>query len=90
MILINKKTEDGYKKIFKISKKKKIDIRGNIHGTGCVFSSAITAYLSKGNDIEKSISLAEDFFNDKFQKFVDLPDMGKILDLTGPENMFQD
>ncbi len=82
LILINKKSEEGYNEIFNISEKRKIDIIGNIHGTGCVFSSAITAFLSKGYDTEESISLAEEFFNEKFQDFLELPDKGKVLDLT--------
>ncbi|MFX1339414.1 MAG: bifunctional hydroxymethylpyrimidine kinase/phosphomethylpyrimidine kinase [Promethearchaeota archaeon] len=82
LILINKKIDEGYSKLFKISEKRKIDIKGNIHGTGCVFSSAITAYLSKGKEIEESISLAEKFFNERFQDFIELPDKGKVLNLT--------
>ncbi len=82
LIIINKRSDAGLKKTFKISEKRKIDIEGNIHGTGCVFSSAITAFLSKGYNIEESISLAEEFFNEKFQHFIELPDKGKVLDLT--------
>ncbi len=89
LILINKKTKEGYNQSFKTSKKRKIEINGNIHGTGCVFSSAITAYLSKGNDIEQSISLAEEFFNERFQKFVELPDKGRVLDLTFPKEKIE-
>ena len=89
LIIINKKSKDGYREIFKTSEKRKIDIKRNIHGTGCVFSSAITAYLSKGNNIEESISLAEEFFNEKFQDFVELPDKGKVLDLTIPKEKIE-
>ena len=87
LLLINQNTEKGFKKIFKTYKKRKIELNGNIHvhGTGCVFSSAITAFLSKDNDIEKSIELAETFFDEKFQKFVELPDKGKVIDLTTTE-----
>ncbi|MHA1292351.1 MAG: thiamine-phosphate synthase family protein, partial [Promethearchaeota archaeon] len=46
------------------------------------FSSAIAAYLSKGYSIEESINSAEVFFNGMFQKFIELPDQGKILDFS--------
>jgi len=32
-----------------------------IHGTGCVLSAAITAYLSKGNSVYEAVRLAKDF-----------------------------
>ncbi len=67
---------------FKIFKKPKIRLQGNVHGTGCVFSSAITAYLSLGNPLITSIEKAEAFFDSRFQKFIELPNEGKILDLT--------
>jgi len=67
---------------FKIFKKPKIRLQGNVHGTGCVFSSAITAYLSLGNPLITSIEKAEAFFNRRFLKFIELPQKGKILDLT--------
>jgi len=67
---------------FKIFKKQKIPLQGNVHGTGCVFSSAITAYLSLGNPLLTSIEKAEAFFNSKFLKFIELPLKGKILDFT--------
>ena len=67
---------------YKLFKKQKIPLQGNVHGTGCVFSSAITAYLSLGNPLITSIEKAEAFFNSKFLKFIELPQEGKILDLT--------
>ncbi len=82
LILINKQSDEGFNKIYITSEKRKIDISGNIHGTGCVFSSAITAYLTKGYNIEESISRAEKFFDEKFQNVITLPDKGKIIDLT--------
>ena len=82
LVLINQKKEEGFVKIFKTYEKTKIDIPGNVHGTGCVFSSAITAYLSKGYSIDESIDYAEKFFNEKFQKFIEFPDKGKVIDLT--------
>jgi hydroxymethylpyrimidine/phosphomethylpyrimidine kinase len=82
LVLLNQKSNESYNKVFKLFEKRKIDITGNIHGTGCVFSSAITAFLAKGNNIEESISLAEKFFDEKFQDFITLPDKGKVIDLT--------
>ncbi len=82
LVLINRKIENQIKKEFQLFKKKKILFNGNIHGTGCVFSSAITAFLAKKNTIEKAIINAENFFDDKFQKFIELPEEGKIIDLT--------
>ena len=67
---------------FKIIEKPKLSFQGNIHGTGCVFSSAITAYLSLENSIKTSIEKAETFFNSRFQSYIELPLQGKILDLT--------
>ena len=67
---------------FKIFKKPKLSLQENVHGTGCVFSSAITSYLSLGNSILKSIEKSEQFFDDRFLNFIELPHEGKILDLT--------
>ncbi|MFW9948069.1 MAG: bifunctional hydroxymethylpyrimidine kinase/phosphomethylpyrimidine kinase, partial [Candidatus Odinarchaeota archaeon] len=81
IVSYNKKVELD----FKIFKKKKKSIERNIHGTGCVFSSAITAFLSKGYSIIRAIEMAETFFDEKFQHFIVLPDAGRLLDLTIPE-----
>ena len=35
----------------------------NNHGTGCTLSSAIAAYMSKGNDIEKAADKAKTFIH---------------------------
>jgi len=67
---------------FKIYNKPKLFFSGNIHGTGCVFSSAIAAFLAKGDSLEKSIENAENFFDEKFQKFIEWPKQGKVIDLT--------
>jgi hydroxymethylpyrimidine/phosphomethylpyrimidine kinase len=40
----------------------RIETRNN-HGTGCTLSSAITSYMAKGNDIEKSVQMAKEFMN---------------------------
>ena len=75
--------KSDYKDFFK---KRKINIKGNVHGTGCVFSSAIAAFLCLDNDVETAIGLAEDFFNQKFQSYIELPQDGKVVDLTIPED----
>ena len=67
---------------FKIYKKPKLWLQGNVHGTGCVFSSAIAAYLSLGNSILKSVEKSEQFFDNRFLKLIELPHEGKIIDLT--------
>lgn len=33
----------------------------NTHGTGCTFSSAITAYLAKGNSLKESVLKAKEY-----------------------------
>jgi hydroxymethylpyrimidine kinase/phosphomethylpyrimidine kinase len=58
------------------------NLAGNIHGTGCVFSSSIAAFLSKGEILNKAIDLAEDFFASRFANKFDFPNNGKILDLS--------
>jgi len=80
--LINKKVHDKMESELLSFKKKKVLFEGNIHGTGCVFSSAITAFLANGFSIKETIVKAEEFFDKKFQSFIELPDRGKIIDLT--------
>ncbi len=48
---------------FTVFKEPRIPI-SKVHGTGCTFSAAITAELSKGFDLEKSIEKAGSFMND--------------------------
>ena len=67
---------------FRTYTKPKLSLKGNIHGTGCVFSSAITGFLAKGYPISIAIEKAEAFFDSRFQKFIELPNEGMILDLT--------
>ena len=67
---------------FRTYTKPKLSLKGNVHGTGCVFSSAITAFFARGNPISVAIEKGEAFFNSRFQKFIELPIEGKILDLT--------
>ena len=82
LALMARTTEKGLEKIYRTFEKRKLYFEGNIHGTGCVFSSAITAFLCLGNNIETAIHLAENFFDEKFQNFIELPQNGKIIDLT--------
>jgi hydroxymethylpyrimidine kinase/phosphomethylpyrimidine kinase len=80
--LINKKSNNDLSPIFQLFKKTKFPIVDNVHGTGCVFSSAIAAFLAKNYSLEQAIIMAEDFFDNKFQNFIELPKKGKIIDLT--------
>ncbi len=43
-------------------------VKNNIHGTGCVLSAAITAYLAKNYSLQKSVSLAEEFISKLIKK----------------------
>ena len=56
----------------------------NTHGTGCSFSSAITAFLSKGYDIATSVESAHNWLHEAI-KFSDLLSVGKG---HGPVNHF--
>ena len=40
-------------------------IAGNFHGTGCVFSAAMAAYLAKGDSLEKAAGGAKEFIERK-------------------------
>jgi hydroxymethylpyrimidine/phosphomethylpyrimidine kinase len=82
--LINIKLNDKMKTELLSFKKKKILFEGNIHGTGCIFSSAITAFLALNYSLKEAIVKAEEFFDNKFQSFIELPNKGKIIDLTLP------
>jgi hydroxymethylpyrimidine/phosphomethylpyrimidine kinase len=44
----------------------------NTHGTGCTFSSAITAFLAKGNTIEASVSQAKKYISQCIEGSQDL------------------
>ncbi|MFX0057594.1 MAG: bifunctional hydroxymethylpyrimidine kinase/phosphomethylpyrimidine kinase [Candidatus Hodarchaeota archaeon] len=82
LVCISKLTKGKESLDFKIFKKPKLSLQGNVHGTGCVFSSAITAYLSLGNSLLESIEKTEQFFDERFLNFIKLPHEGKMLDLT--------
>ncbi|MHA1195475.1 MAG: bifunctional hydroxymethylpyrimidine kinase/phosphomethylpyrimidine kinase [Promethearchaeota archaeon] len=77
--------QENIKFEFKLYQKRKFHLKQNVHGTGCVFSSAIAAYLAKENDIESSIDLAEKFFDYKFQNHVIFSNGGRSIDLTFSE-----
>ncbi|MHA1105283.1 MAG: bifunctional hydroxymethylpyrimidine kinase/phosphomethylpyrimidine kinase [Promethearchaeota archaeon] len=79
---IYRQIESNYEKSFQIFNKRKLNLEGNVHGTGCVFSSAIAAYLAKGYSLQAAIEMTETFFDEKFQRFIELPSEGKLLDLT--------
>jgi len=64
---------------FHIFKKPKIFLNKNVHGTGCVFSSAIAAYLAKKFSIFDAINLAETFFDERFQRYIGLPEEGEEI-----------
>lgn len=82
LVLMNKKTNNSMQKEFQVFEKKKVIFKGNVHGTGCVFSSAIASFLAKGYSLNDAIIKAEDFFDNKFQSFIELPNNGKLIDLT--------
>jgi len=81
LAIINRITEKGLEKVYHTYEKRRINFQGNIHGTGCVLSSAITAFICLGNNNEMAIKSAENFFDEKFQKFIELPENGKIIDM---------
>lgn len=86
LVCIGKKVNNQLTHEFLLFRKVKIPLDGNVHGTGCIFSSAITAFLAKGNSIEKAIAMAEDFFDYIFQTFIKLPDKGIVIDLSLSDN----
>ncbi len=42
--------------------------RGSLHGTGCTYSAAITAYLARGHELIESCQLAKDFITRAIQE----------------------
>jgi hydroxymethylpyrimidine/phosphomethylpyrimidine kinase len=85
LVCIGRSGETAENFDFRTYTKAKLPLKGNIHGTGCVFSSAITGFLAIGHPIRTAIEKAEAFFDSRFQKFIELPNEGLILDLTLPE-----
>ena len=47
---------------------------GNLHGTGCTFSAAITAELAIGKSLLEAVRLAKEFVTDAIQSH---PKLGK-------------
>lgn len=54
----------------------------NTHGTGCTLSSAIAAFMAKGNTLEKSIAYAGEFL----QQALSTSDLQKVGRGNGPVN----
>ena len=50
------------------------------HGTGCTFSSAITANLAKGNSIKKSVEIGKRFIDDAIKNGLDIGEGEKPVD----------
>lgn len=60
----------------------------NLHGTGCSYSSAITANLALGHTLEQSISIAKKFISDALQSAPQIGHgPGPINHKTGGENV---
>jgi hydroxymethylpyrimidine/phosphomethylpyrimidine kinase len=51
-------------------------LKGEFHGTGCVFSSAITAFIARGLPVEKAVEKAK-LFVDKMLKTAQPAGKGK-------------
>ncbi|MDD4238006.1 MAG: bifunctional hydroxymethylpyrimidine kinase/phosphomethylpyrimidine kinase [Desulfotomaculaceae bacterium] len=56
---------------FKYLKGSRIDTR-NTHGTGCTFSSAITAHLARGYAVTEAVKLAKDYINGAIAHSIEL------------------
>ena len=67
---------------YHLYQKPKLQFKGNVHGSGCVFSSAIASNLVKRYSTRESVERAESFFNEQFQKIIEFPDGGKMINLT--------
>ncbi len=50
------------------------------HGTGCTFSSAITANLAKGNSVKRSVETAKRFIDDAIKNGLDIGEGEKPVD----------
>jgi len=64
--------------------KEKTPLIQNIHGTGCVFSSALTAMLARHKEVNVAIINAEQFFDQYFETILKLGDEGLVLSLDYP------
>ena len=86
--VIMQRSKEG-ERTYRFLEKQKKDLSTNVHGTGCVFSSAIAAFLAKDYSLSKAIEKAETFFNEKFQKLIELPNSGLTIDLTYSEERIE-
>ncbi|WP_195263478.1 bifunctional hydroxymethylpyrimidine kinase/phosphomethylpyrimidine kinase [Clostridium sp. 1001275B_160808_H3] len=57
--------------VFKVYKSERLN-RKNTHGTGCTLSSAITAHLALGYDIEKSVELSKEYITEAIKNSFDI------------------
>lgn len=53
----------------------------NVHGTGCIFSAALTASLALDKDLKLAIQNTERFFDEFFENIMQIGDEGKVLTL---------
>ena len=74
---------------FLLLEKQKMVLSKNVHGTGCVFSSAIAAYLAKDYSLLEAIEKAEIFFGEKFKDLIEFPNSGLTIDLTYSEEKIE-
>jgi hydroxymethylpyrimidine kinase/phosphomethylpyrimidine kinase len=85
---IMQRSKEG-ERTYRFFEKQKKDLSTNVHGTGCVFSSAIAAFLAKDYSLSEAIEKAEMFFNEKFQKLIELPNSGLTINLTYSEERIE-
>lgn len=69
------------KDVFKVYKQERLK-RKNTHGTGCTLSSAISAHLALGYDIEEAVRLSKNYITEAIRNSFDI---GKGV---GPVNHF--
>ena len=60
---------------------KRIDTK-NTHGTGCTFSSAVTAFIAKGSPVPEAVRLAKEYINGAIENSIEI---GRGV---GPTNHF--
>ncbi len=56
----------------------------DLHGTGCVFSTAIAAYLAKGYDVSDAVELAEAFMEEAIRWGIEVGKGRKVIDPVAP------
>jgi len=52
----------------------------NTHGSGCILSSAITAYIAMGEDLDTAVSKGKSFLNGLLKNPVELEGVGLLLE----------